>query len=42
MTVPEWADLSLSTDMPVLRALGENQDLEYIEEFPSRFRGHST
>lgn len=38
MKVPEWADPTLSKDMPVLRAQGENQDLEYMEEFPNNAR----
>lgn len=35
---PDWADPQLSSDLPVLRARGENQDLEYIESFPSNVR----
>jgi len=38
MTIPEWADPTLSRDLPIMRARGENQDLEYIEAFPSNVR----
>ena len=36
--MPEWADEQLSRDLSVLRARGENQDLEYIESFPQNVR----
>jgi len=32
--IPNWADENLSKDLPVLRARGENQDLEYMDCFP--------
>jgi ATP-dependent DNA helicase RecG len=35
MQFPEWADKLLSEEMPVLRARGENQDIEYIRSFPN-------
>jgi predicted HTH transcriptional regulator len=38
MSFPKWADEQLSNDLPKLRARGENQDLEYIESFPSNAR----
>jgi hypothetical protein len=38
MTIPDWADPQLSQDLPVLRARGENQDLEYMESFPQNVR----
>ena len=38
MTIPDWADESLSHDLPVLRSRGESQDLEYKSEFPSNSR----
>ena len=38
MTTPEWADDQWSKDLPVLRARGENQDLEYMESFPQTAR----
>lgn len=38
MSHPDWASPELSKDMPVLRARGENQDLEYKREFPSNAR----
>lgn len=38
MEIPEWADQELSKELPVLRARGENQDLEYIESFPQNVR----
>lgn len=31
---PDWADLEWSNELAVLRARGENQDLEYMEGFP--------
>lgn len=36
--MPEWADEHLSRDLLVLRAKGENQDLEYMESFPQNVR----
>ncbi len=36
MTTPEWADDKLSADLPVLRARGEGQELEYMELFPNK------
>lgn len=38
MDYPDWADEQLSRDLAVLRARGENQDLEYIESFPQNVR----
>ena len=38
MDIPVWADEQLSKDLPVLRARGENQDLEYMESFPQNVR----
>jgi len=38
MDFPIWADEQLSKDLPVLRARGENQDLEYMESFPQNVR----
>ena len=38
MNVPDWADERLSRDLPVLRARGESQELEYKREFPSNTR----
>jgi hypothetical protein len=38
MPFPDWADEQLSTDLPVLRARGENQELEYMESFPQQVR----
>ncbi|MGD0786011.1 MAG: ATP-binding protein [Sedimentisphaerales bacterium] len=32
--LPDWADKKLSEDIPVIRARGENQDLEFMESFP--------
>ncbi|MBA7680812.1 hypothetical protein ES703_89133 [subsurface metagenome] len=32
--IPDWADVNISQDLSVLRARGENQDLEYMESFP--------
>ena len=34
MSIPEWADIQLSKDLPILRSRGENQDLEYESSFP--------
>ena len=39
MNIPEWADSTLSTQLVELRACGENQELEYIAEFPQNVRG---
>lgn len=33
-----WADSKLSSELPVLRAQGENQNLEFIREFPGNMR----
>lgn len=38
MTIPNWADETLSRDLPVLRARGESQELEYKSEFPENTR----
>ncbi|MCU7853905.1 MAG: ATP-binding protein [Candidatus Thiodiazotropha sp. (ex Monitilora ramsayi)] len=38
MELPDWADATLSRDLPVLRSRGESQDLEYKSEFPSNAR----
>ena len=38
MQMPQWADERLSADLPVLRARGESQELEYIESFPQNVR----
>jgi len=38
MPVPDWADPASSEELPVLRARGEGQNLEYIEEFPENAR----
>jgi len=38
MRMPEWADEHLSRDLLVLRARGENQDLDYMESFPQNVR----
>ncbi|WP_420428102.1 helix-turn-helix domain-containing protein [Algiphilus sp.] len=38
MNVPDWADEVLSKDLPVLRARGESQELEYKRDFPSNTR----
>lgn len=38
MSVPEWADGQLSSDLPVLRARGEGQDMEYMRCFPTNTR----
>ena len=34
MNIPNWADEPLSNELPVHRARGENQDMEYMESFP--------
>jgi len=36
--LPQWADHDLSVEMPVLRAAGESQDLEYMTRFPTNTR----
>ena len=36
--IPAWADEGWSQDLPVLRARGEGQDLEYMEAFPQNTR----
>jgi hypothetical protein len=38
MKMSEWADEHLSRDLLVLRARGENQELEYMESFPQNVR----
>ena len=38
MEIPEWANEQLSKDLAILRARGENQDLEYMESFPKNVR----
>lgn len=38
MDIPNWADDALSRDLPILRARGESQELEYKSEFPSNTR----
>ncbi len=38
MSVPEWADERLSSEIPVLRARGESQNLEYMTSFPQQAR----
>ena len=38
MAIPKWANAQLSKDLPVLRARGENQDLEYKSKFPQNAR----
>jgi hypothetical protein len=35
---PEWVDQRLSAELPVLRARGESQELEYVEKFPDQAR----
>jgi len=37
-TIPDWADQQLSADLPILRACGESQELEYKEIFPEHVR----
>jgi len=34
MEIPSWADNQLSNDLPILRAQGEGQHLEYKRVFP--------
>jgi len=36
--IPDWADESLSRDLPIMRARGEGQELEYMETFPGNTR----
>lgn len=36
--LPLWIDERLSAELPVLRARGEGQDLEYMEGFPTQAR----
>ena len=36
--LPDWADPALSRALPQLCAKGENQDLEYMREFPENLR----
>src|SRR5258705_138303 len=36
--MPNWADESLSRDLPILRSRGEGQELEYMATFPSNTR----
>lgn len=38
MTVPEWANERLSSELAVLRARGESQNLEYMVAFPQQAR----
>jgi predicted HTH transcriptional regulator len=38
MSLPDWADKKLSEDLPILRARGENQDIEYMVQFPQSAR----
>lgn len=38
MEIPDWADETLSRDLPILRSRGESQELEYKSEFPSNAR----
>lgn len=38
MDLPEWADAALSSQLVELRARGENQELEYMAEFPQNVR----
>lgn len=38
MNFPNWADETLSRDLPILRARGESQELEYKSEFPENVR----
>ncbi len=38
MNIPNWADESLSTDLPILRSRGEGQHIEYKEIFPQNTR----
>ena len=36
--IPAWADQRLSSELAILRARGESQELEYISEFPKNVR----
>ena len=36
MTIPEWVDQQLSSDLPNLRAKGEGQNVEFKREFPQQ------
>lgn len=36
--LPDWADQHFSKELPVLRARGEGQHLEYMESFPQQAR----
>lgn len=38
MSVPEWANERLSSELAVLRARGESQNLEYMVVFPQQAR----
>ena len=38
MAIPEWADEGLSSELPILRARGESQYMEYIASFPEQAR----
>lgn len=38
MTLPFWVDEKLSNELKELREKGENQDLEYMESFPTNTR----
>jgi|GEM_PF-780627 len=38
MDIPSWADEELSKDLPILRARGEGQHLEYKQSFPENTR----
>ena len=36
MNIPPWVDEQLSKDLPLLRAMGESQNLEFKEEMPNQ------
>lgn len=36
--LPEWADQQLSSELPILRARGEGQEVEFKESFPENLR----
>ena len=36
--LPDWADESLSRDLPILRSRGEGQHVEYMQAFPENTR----
>lgn len=38
MDFPDWVDEQLSRDLAILRARGENQEMEYIASFPQNVR----